>query len=633
MKYTVATRAELASIIHRLNKSEVLVFDTETTGLEPYLNSQIFSLAVCDGKECVYFNFKDYGDGFSNQYILERSWMKPLTTKLRHWVGHNVKFDLHFMDRAGIKPFGAPLDTEVWARVFENHHQFKGGYSLDQCAKRWLGLEKDDRVKAYMDEHGLFHKTYDHETGKEYKNYHFDLVPFELISEYAMKDAEITWKLYEHFQKNMYKFSNDVPNLALAVEDKLTPVLFNMEKRGVLVDKEYCENAFAFEKDKAEKLANNISLRLGFDFVDSAKALAPYFESLGVELPKTEKGNDQVTEEVLTQVGGEVCEKIIAYREAMKRANTYFANYLNRMDENNVIHPRFRQSGTVTGRMSCADPNLQNIPTTDDAVYPIRRAFIPREGFIFVSIDYKQMEFRLMLDYANQEDLIEKIKKGLDPHDATAELTGLERKTAKTLNFGILYRMGLAKLGKALSITESAAGDFRRSYFAAMPKVKRFIYEAPKRQEERGYTYSWAGRRFYLDEGTNDDGSSKWSYKAANSIIQGGCADVCKLAMVEIESYLGTHQSRMVLQVHDEILLEISLREFHILRTIQKIMEDVYPAKNMPLTCSVAYSLESFHDMYEVGDDDAESTIRKALSSKGAQGPKNASGDLVLQSF
>lgn len=623
MKYTLATRADLATIIHRLNKKDILVWDCETTGLHPYAGSEIFSLAVCDGEECVYFNFKDYGNNFSPQYILEKSWLAPLFNTLRTWVAHNAKFDMHFTDRAGILPFGKIIDTEVLARVFQNHYQYKGGYSLDACAKRWLGQEKDDRVMEYMKEHKFYHSVFDHETGKEYKNYQFDWVPFPLISEYAMKDAEITWNLYKYLNQNMYQETEGAPNTACETEAALTQVLFNMEKQGVAVDIDYAQEAFDFEKKCYTLLKEELESNLNQPFIDSAKTLVPYFESKGFTCPKTEKGNDQITDEVLSGFKDPVADMLLKYREHSKRANTYFHNYLVQSDEHDYIHPNFRQAGTVTGRMSCNNPNLQNIPTSDDSEYPIRRCFIPSPDFIFVSIDYAQMEFRLMLDYANQEDLIEKIKAGFDPHDATAELTGLDRKTAKTLNFGIIYRMGLAKLGKALGISEADAGDFRRRYFSSMPKVKRFIYEAPKRQEDRGFTYSWAGRRFYLDDGVNEDGTSKWSYKAANSIIQGGCADICKRAMVDIPNFLGKHKSRMVLQVHDEILFEVHRDEIHVVQVLREIMEKAYPAKHLPLTCSVAYSTKSFHDMIEVEGVNAAAEIRKALSSQGFEGPKN----------
>lgn len=629
MKYTVATRSELATIIHRLNKKDLIVFDTETTGLEAYQESEMFSLAVCDGEECVYFNFRDYGNGFSNQYLLERSWIAPLMHKMRTWVGHNVKFDLHFTDRAGVKPFGRIIDTETWARVYQNHFQYKGGYSLDVCAKRWLSVEKDDRVKKYMDENNLyFSDTGD--GGREFKNYQFYKVPFELISEYAMKDAEVTWALYQFLKENMYQETEGTLNKAIEYETTLTPILFEMEKTGLLVDKAYCETAYKSAIAVRDLHQSALDELMGKAFVDSSKELAPYLNGKGYVLPETEKGNKQITDEVLSGIPDPVAEHVLLYREAQKRATTYFGNYINKSDVSSAIHPNFRQAGTVTGRMSCNNPNLQNVPTQDDSDYPVRRCFVPRPDHIFVSIDYDQMEFRLMLDYAGQEDLIEQIKAGLDPHNATASLTGLNRDTAKTLNFGIIYRMGLAKLGKKLSITETDAGVFRKQYFAKMPKVKRFIYDAPRRQEERGFTYSWAGRRFYLDEGTNEDGSSKWSYKAANAIIQGGCADICKLAMVEVFNFLGGRKSRMVLQVHDEILFEIHKSEINIVPKLQKIMESVYPYRSLPLTCSVAYSEKSFHDMIDVDD---ATEIGKALSGEGTPGFENPTGSVLLQSF
>lgn len=230
-----------------------------------------------------------------------------------------------------------------------------------------------------------------------------------------------------------------------------------------------------------------------------------------------------------------------------------------------------------------------------------------------------------MLEYANQTDLIEKIKAGHDPHDATAELTGLTRKPAKTLNFGLLYGMGIAKLAAAIGVTYDEAKEFKWTYFGALQKVKNFIKNTSDTQAQRGYIWNWAGRRYYLDD-------PKWSYKAANSLIQGGCADIVKLAMVRLEEFLQAYHSRMVLQVHDEVLFEIDIAELHIIPELCIIMEQAYAAKNMPMSCAISYSPSNFHDMIEVPKDAAAETIGKALSEKGFIQSKTLEKHLALQS-
>jgi DNA polymerase-1 len=595
------TRDNLAEVIEKLNDKDLLCFDAETTGFNSYHAATMFSVAISDGTVNYYFNFIPYkGD---EKFVLKPIDLLPITTKERAWVAHNAKFDLHFMNKAGVKPIGPVVCTEVMACIFNNNHKYSGGYGLDACAKRWLNEAKDDRVKQWMDDNNAFTMGFTPD-GRSDKHYFFNLVPFEIISEYAMMDVELTFKLYNFLKKNMYE------NQAHATEIKLTNVLFEMERRGVRVDRSYCEAVKKFELDRAAHTETVLKALCGGEFTDSAKFLAPFLEARGFKLPTTEKGNAQVTDEVLSQFpGDQLSRTLLEYRDATKRASTYFGNYLALADNDDVIHPNFRQTGTVTGRMSCFNPNLQNLSADDGSVYPIRKAFIPRPGFVFVSIDYAQMEFRLMLEYANQTDLIDKIKAGFDPHDATAELTGLSRKSAKTLNFGLLYGMGIAKLAKAIGVTDNEAREFKYKYFGALPGVKRFIRAASDSQAARGFTFNWAGRRYYLD-------APKWSYKAANSIIQGGCADICKLAMVQLSDFLsgGTFDSRMVLQVHDEILFEIAPNELHIIPTLEKIMSSAYEARNMPLACSISYSLKNFNEMIEVPNDEAEDAIREELS-------------------
>jgi DNA polymerase-1 len=583
---TRVTRSNLVETIVDINTRSILVFDCESTGLKPYHDSNVFSLAIADlDGNAWYFNFKSYKD-LSDDFVLKPEFLIPVMKVEREWIAHNAKFDLHFLDKVGIKPAGRVHDTEVIARLYENHHQFSGGYSLSKCCERWLSVRKDDRVMEWMDANGAY-TVYPNAEGRDTKHYYFDLVPFDMISEYAAQDAIVTGKLYSFLKERMYE-----TNLT-TMESDLIPVLFNMEKTGLRIDREYCQAAYEHEKNRVRMAELEFQDLTGVDFTDSAKCLEPIFTKMGIELPQTEKGNAQITDEVLSaHPENRIAKCVLEYRDATKRSNTYWSNYIFLADDKDTIHPNFRQSGTVTGRMSCNNPNLQNIPAEDSGPFPVRRAFVPRPGFRFVSIDFAQMEFRLMLEYAQQMDLIEKIKNGHDPHDSTAELTGLTRKAAKTLNFGLLYGMGVAKLAKAIGVADDEAKRFKYKYFDALPGVKGFIRESSRRMEARGYTFNWAGRRYILED-------AKWSYKAANSIIQGGCADICKLAMVRLAEFLTSRRTRLVLQVHDEVLFEVADDEIGIVPDLKRIMENSFNARHMPMACSVAWSKENFHDMQE----------------------------------
>lgn len=586
MAMHLVSKENLKAVTEDLATRDILIWDVETTGLNPYHDAKMFSLALGDLEgQTWYFNFKSYR-GLGEEFVLTFDDVKPIMDYPRKWVAHNAKFDLHFTDRAGIKPNGQVFDTEVMARLFENHHHYtRGGYSLDSCAKRWLEVRKDDRVKAWMDENG----AYDMQPGPSgslHKHYYFDLVPFEIISEYACLDAKVTAELYLFLLKNMYENKGLVE-----LESRLSTTLFEIERNGILIDREYCTKAHAYETKRACQ-ADEICRKLaGAEFTDSAKFLAPLLAARGFNLPETEKGNPQITDEALSQIeGDELAKAVLDLREASKRAQTYWANYLLLADAKDTIHPNFRQSGTTTGRMSCNSPNLQNIPGEDLGEFPVRRAFIPRPGFIFVSIDYKAMELRLALFYAQETALLEKIYQGHDPHQATADLTGLSRQAAKTLNFMVLFGAGIRKIAEALGVSEAEAKQFKYRYFDALPGLQGFIYKSKRRMEARGYSFDWAGRRFILDD-------PRFAYKSCNAIIQGGSSTICKSAMVALGDRLRPLESRMVLQVHDELVLEVHLSEIDVVRDAVLIMREAFPHPVMD--CSISWG-RNLHDLVEV---------------------------------
>jgi DNA polymerase-1 len=244
---------------------------------------------------------------------------------------------------------------------------------------------------------------------------------------------------------------------------------------------------------------------------------------------------------------------------------------------------------------------MQNISKDEDAElpFPIRRAFVPRPDYIFVMIDYNQMEFRLMLDYAGELELIEQIIDGHDPHQATAELVNIPRKPAKTLNFGLLYGMGIKKLALQIGVPVDEAARFKYKYFDALPKVQMFLRKTSKRAEKASLVRDWLGRAFHFPD-------PEFAYKAANAIIQGGCASVVKIAMVRLGKLLEGKKSRMLLQVHDELIFEVHKDELYLVEKLQEIMETVYPYRHIPLTCSVSHSLKSWGEPVEGFPEDAK---------------------------
>ena len=320
------------------------------------------------------------------------------------------------------------------------------------------------------------------------------------------------------------------------------------------------------------------------------------------------------------------------YRAATKRANTYFANYLYFADEHDRIHPNMRQAGTDTGRFSFSDPNLQNVPTEDTGAFPVRRAFVPAPGFFFAMLDYDQQEFRLLLDYAGELGLIRRIvDEGLDVHQAAADQMGVTRPEAKTLNFGLLYGMGADKLAAALGITTGAATILKSNYFEALPKVRDFTQGVTQRANTRGYIYNWAGRVCHFPWVMNPRTGKmdRFAYKACNHLIQGGCGDVMKIALNRCDDYLAGKKSRLLLTVHDEVLLEVSFDECYVVAGVKKILDGAYPHRHLPMTSSASYSLVSWADKEVIPSAALTENWAPALSKATSRKPMTRGADSV----
>ena len=616
---TLVTEINLDQCIDELLLEQALAVDTETTGFDVFQSCELFSIIVAGKTHTYYFNFNWYSElGVEQYHLKDKSKLERLFSHPKLWIFQNAKFDLHFLNKAGLLPAGEYYDTQVGGRILYNIHDH---YSLDAMSERELGEHKDDAVMKWLEENKCYSMVPVPGRKKAFKNYHFDQVPFEIISKYGLKDGNLTYRLWEKQTSEFWE--TDMP--VVRNEMRLIETLYRMEQLGVKIDREYVTTAAGVAHRKIETELALWKEVVGTDLVDSGEYLKPIFEGLGFTIGWTPKMEPNVDGDAIAEIDHKLARAIELYRDAEKRYTTLMG-LLTSADANDCVHTNFKQSGTVTGRMSSMTPNLQNLSADDANDFPIRRSFVPRDGFFFVSIDYKQMEFRLLLDYANEKELIGKIMGGHDPHDATAELTGLTRKAAKTLNFGLVYGMGIAKLGKAIGVGPAEARAFKTKYFEALPGVRSFLWEAANRQEQRKFTWNWFGRRFALRE-------KRFSYRAPNSIIQGGCADVCKLAMNAIDVYLRASESRMLLQVHDELLFEIAYDEIDLVPMIQNAMERAYPYTNIPLTCSVAFSLESFHGMTEVeSHEDLVNGVRESLSIKSSEASKIASKPMVFQS-
>ena len=594
----IVSKKNLKTIVDELSTPGNYALDTETTGLYPYLGDRPFSIIISGEGKGYYFNLQPYDD-LADEFVLSPEDLKYLNEKVfssrnHYWFLHNAKFDLHMLKTLDIDLKGEIHCTMTFQRFIDNRGYLKD-FSLARLATQ-INLSKSEEVDLYIKKH----KLYADKTFLGDKKPLFNKVPFDVISKYGLQDGLVTealgnfqlLKIKELWSQVSAKKSEKIIPL-ITLEKATTKILQKMEEIGIKINRDYCERALDYERERLGVAVKKLEELTGGTFKDSNKVLAELFRKAGEEFPKTEKGNPSFTDAVLEGMTSPLASLLREYRGARKIISTYYENFLALADSEDIIHTNIRQGGTETGRFSCSDPNLQNIPKEEDTSqeFIVRRAFVPREDFCFVMIDYDQQEYRLMLDRAQELGVIKKIlEENLDVHTATAELMGVKRTPAKTLNFMLLYGGGSQKLANALGLTLAQAQELRKRYFSALPNVGKFIRGVIKQAEEVGYVFNWAGRKYHF--------TRELSYKAPNAIIQGGGADVMRCAMKACHDLLINQRalSRPILTVHDELLFEIHKSEIDLVPKLKKAMESAYKPIALPLTCSVSHSWVSWGD-------------------------------------
>jgi DNA polymerase-1 len=571
----IVREQDFTEVLEYLDKHDKLAVDTETTGLR--YHDRLFS---------VQFATQDRSFYFDRRALANFDRVKGLFDRERTWYAQNAKFDMRMLSWEKMVPKGTVSDLEVLVRLDRNDVM---STRLADTARR-EGMEKLKIVDDYIKEHEL-HTKITNKYGGEEKLLHFDRVPIEIMGQYAHHDTRITYDLSEKILSRLDPKCFEVYKNECA----LTPICLEMEMGGALLDLEYTRNMYEYESGLIREAKNEFLLVTGKLYDTSKQTLIEIFTKAGEVIPTTAKGNPSLTDDILegfTSPAARILQKIRHYE---KRISTYYSSFLDLCDDHGYIHPDMRQAGTKTGRFSYRDPNLQNIPKEDDKddlTRPnlVRRCFVPEKDHVLVSMDYSQQEYRLMLAYADQRDLIEQVMAGVDLHEATARLVGITRKQAKTLNFAILYGAGDDKLAWMLGITKQEASLLRKRYFMALPMVLHLISQVKRTVASRGHVYNWYGRKLCLPGNV-----AAGAYAVPNHLIQGGGADICKVAMVQVAPEIKGTGIRMQKQVHDQLLFQVPKDQFDKLPRIKEIMEGVFPEKNgMRMKVDVSWSDKSF---------------------------------------
>ena len=581
---TVATEADLDALVTALKEAGTFAFDTETTSLNAVQAELVGLSFAVKAHHAWYVPVGHRYLGVPDQLPLELvlSKLKPLFEDPELGkIGQNIKYDALVLRNAGLELAGISVDTMVLSYVLYPEAKSHG---LDALALEHV----NHRMIPYSEVAG---------TGKN--QICFSEVEVEKAVQYAAEDADITWQLAEKLLKELPE--GELSDLFYQVEMPLVDVLIRMEWNGIRLDAQFLEGLSGEMGEKLTVLEKDIHELAGGPFnINSPKQLGEVlFEKLSLPKGKKTKTGWSTNVEVLTALASEheIAEKILEYRSLGKLKNTY-SDALPKLinPATGRLHTSFNQTVTATGRLSSSDPNLQNIPIRTSEGRRIREAFIPCEDWTLLSADYSQVELRVMAHMADVLGLKESFGAGEDIHKRTASeifnvfpelVTDEMRRQAKTINFGVLYGMGAFSLGKDLGISRAEAQQFIDHYFERYPAVLQYLEAKKEEARENQYVKTLLGRHCAIPEIASKNGAVR-GYAERNAInypIQGSAADIIKVAMVNIDRKLRESglQTRMLLQVHDELVFESPADEVEQVRDlIQGEMEGAVPL-DLPL--------------------------------------------------
>lgn len=561
---TILDMATLDRWLTKLHGAALFAFDTETTSLN-YMQAELvgMSFAVKSG-EAAYLPLAHRYDGaprqLDRQVVLAR--MQPLLEDPQHAkLGQNLKYDMNVLARYGVEMQGVTHDTMLQS------------YVLDSTATRH---DMDTLALKYLAYQTI---SYEDVAGKGAKQICFDQVALEQATPYAAEDADITLRLHEALWPQLAKTAT-LKTVYETIEMPLLPVLARMERRGVLIDREKLQQQSARLEHELLAIEQRAYSEAGQEFnLGSPKQIqAILFEKMQIPvLEKTPTGQPSTAESVLQELAYSYAlpKLILEYRTLSKLKSTYTDKLPEMIDPaSGRVHTSYHQAVAATGRLSSSDPNLQNIPIRSEEGRLIRQAFIAPAGYQIVAADYSQIELRIMAHLSGDRGLLDAFAQGQDIHRATAaEVFGVspqhvsteQRRSAKAINFGLIYGMSAFGLARQLDVERGVAQSYIDLYFARYPGVKEYMDRTRALAREQGFIETLFGRRLYLPDikATNAQRRQYAERTAINAPMQGTAADIIKRAMITLDvvmrkSYPATH---MIMQVHDELVFEVPVHE------------------------------------------------------------------------
>ena len=546
----------LSKWVERLKKSSLISLDTETNGLD-YMDVDLVGISFSVKPGQAGYIPLGHKDGQQLPLDLTVSKLKPiLESKKSKLVGQNIKFDKHILKRFGININSIANDTMLMSYVLNST---ASRHNLDALAQFYLDYKTT---------------TFEEVAGKGAKQLSFDKIPIDKASYYASEDADITLRLYKKLNSRLVK-EPKLKGLLQDIEIPLIGVLSDMEQAGTLVNKKVLQAQSRDFERRISKLEEKAYAQADQEFnLNSTKELRElFYEKFNYPVfQKTPGGQPSTAENVLQQLSEdyELPKIILEHRTLSKLKSTYTDKLPLQISKNTGrIHTSFHQAVTATGRLSSSNPNLQNIPIRNEDGRRIRQAFEAPKGFKLISADYSQIELRVMAHLSKDENLIEAFNEGEDIHLTTAsevfdidikQVSREERRSAKAINFGLIYGISAFGLSKQLGVGRHLAAEYMDKYFSKYPGVREYMDIIKNDARERGYVETLDGRRVYLPVINTGNAIRRQAAErvAINAPVQGTAADIMKKAMLMVDSSLKDSkvEAKLIMQVHDELVVE-----------------------------------------------------------------------------
>lgn len=571
-------------LVNNLLKQKVVCFDTETTSLNE-LEAELVGMSFSYKKGLAYYVplSEDQGEVLQTLEIFRPFFEKEDLVK----VAHNLKFDYKILKRYDITVKGAMFDTMI-AHYLLNPD---GRHGMDYLSEVYLNY-KPVSIETIIGKKGK-------------KQGNFRDADLRTQTDYAAEDADVTFQLYELFAPQLKK--ENLEDLFFSIEMPLMEVLAKMELEGISLDEKWLAQESIDLENDLRQLESKIFEISGEEFnMNSPKQLGEIlFEKMQLDpkAKKTKTGQYATSEDVLQKLSSkhEIIKHILEYRTYQKLKSTYVDALPSQIEKtDNRVHTNFSQTTAATGRLASVNPNLQNIPIRTLRGQQIRGAFVSAEGKKIISADYSQIELRLIAEISGEDNMIKAFQNGEDIHASTAaklfnipleEVSKTQRSQAKTVNFGIIYGQGAFALAEQTGLSRTEAKQMIEAYFETYPKLKEYMAEQVRKAREVGYVETLLGRKRHLKDINSNNFVVRGHAErnAVNAPVQGSAADVVKMAMIKIQKELEKEklQTKMLLQVHDELIFEAPIDEVEVAKNIIKMEMENAVETQVPLLVEV----------------------------------------------